>query len=95
MMQVSAPQAAKYLIRLPKTVKLIPKDFVGKDTGDFFNEKENIRVLKYTIRNKEYFLETNLFDTELFTLNILKEYYHERWESRKRRRILRRRHRSI
>ena len=36
--------------------------------------------MKYTINNKSYYLETNLVDKDLFTIDVLKEYYHERWE---------------
>ena len=35
---------------------------------------------EYTLENKSYYLKTNLLDCEKYTLPVLTEYYHERWE---------------
>ena len=69
----------KFLFRISKRLKIIPKGFEGQKTGDYINETLKIRVLKYSIGEKEFFMATNLLDQNKFTLETLKGYYHERW----------------
>ena len=67
-------------MRIPKSLKIIPEDTGSKETFDIYDNEENVRVLKYTLENKSYYLKTNLLDCEKYTLPVLTEYYHERWE---------------
>ena len=38
-----------------------------------------IRVIRYMINNKSYYLATNLFDDKEFTIDVLTQIYHYRW----------------
>jgi hypothetical protein len=38
-----------------------------------------IRIIKYTINEKEYYIGTNLFDKETFTKKYIEDIYHKRW----------------
>ena len=57
-----------YIIRLKKNLKLITN-----------NDNNKIRIVKYKIRNNEYYLATNLIDVNEFPDNKLSDLYHSRW----------------
>ena len=65
----------KYVCRIRDNSSLITKsvDSVQNCAGC------KTRIIKYKIGTKNYNLATNLFDTEEFTINRLKQIYHERW----------------
>ena len=44
------------------------------------NSNHDIRIVKYYIKDKLYCLATNLFDKNKFSIDILKMFYHKRWD---------------
>lgn len=67
----------KYVCRLRKNLKIIPDNLVQEKI--VYDEGTKIRIIKYVIDNTSYFLATNLFDTDEFTVNKLIQIYHYRW----------------
>lgn len=68
----------KYVCRLKEKINIV-KNLTANDYKTIYNQTP-IRVIKYTIDNKDYFLGTNLNDENEFSINILKTLYHERWK---------------
>jgi len=40
---------------------------------------DNVRIVNYEIDNKKYYIATNLFNTDTYSVEVLKQLYHERW----------------
>jgi len=68
-----------YIIRLKENLNIIQKN--NKD-DDYITKHKNIdiRVIRYKINNNNYYLGTNLFDTNIYDINKLKMLYHKRWD---------------
>ena len=76
------------IFRMKTTYKFVKK-FIKSDIDDKIyeikhkdtnNEVIKLRLVKYKINNKLYILGTTLLDDNLFTINILKELYSDRWD---------------
>ena len=69
----------KFIFRIKKNSNLINKS--NNDHINYIeynNRSYKIRVIKYIINNKAYYLGTNIFNTD-YTINIFKDIYHSRW----------------
>lgn len=66
----------KFVCRLRDNMNIVSSEFVDK-TVTYCNNQ--IRVIKYTINDKNYYLGTNLFDNKKYTVLTLKQLYHDRW----------------
>ena len=58
-------------------------DLLIDNTKDDFTTKmkngADIRIVKYAIDNKSYYMATNLIDAEHFPISYIKENYGHRW----------------
>ena len=43
--------------------------------------KFKIRIVKYTVIDTDYYIATNLYDRNEYTIDKLKQIYHDRWEA--------------
>ena len=66
----------KYVCRIKSNSTLITN---LNDSVQTYKDDCQTRVVVYNINKKSYYLATNLFDCVEFTINILKQLYHERW----------------
>jgi hypothetical protein len=74
-----------YIIRLRENLKIITKNFQGKekharieiniDGNDYI-----FKIIKYTINKKNYYLATNLMDRKKYSNDQLKKIYRQRWD---------------
>ena len=70
----------EFIFRIKKDSKFIDNkidDNIKEIKHD--NIKYRLRIVKYIINNNNYYLATNLFDKNEYSINILKNLYHERW----------------
>jgi len=68
----------KYVCRLKCNSTLLSDNENDVDyIRNYYQRK--VRIIKYKIEEKNYYLATNLFDSNEFTIDILKQIYHERW----------------
>ena len=53
--------------------------YISNDTDKIVISDDNVkmRIITYKIKNKTYYMATNVFD---YTLNIIKNIYHDRWK---------------
>jgi Transposase DDE domain len=76
----------KYIIKLPIHLNIITDNFTNdniNDVGidyDIDNTIIKLRIVKYRIENKSYYLITNLLDIVEFSVDILKQIYVKRWD---------------
>jgi hypothetical protein len=66
----------KYVCRIRDNSLCISKD--SNDEVVLYNGNK-MRVIRYTLKKKEYYLATNLFDSKEYPIIKLKELYHKRW----------------
>ena len=70
----------KFVFRIKKDSKLIDNkinDYVKEIEYDYIKYK--LRIIKYIINDNSYYLATNLFDENEYSIGILKDLYHKRW----------------
>lgn len=67
-----------FLCRLRDNSIIIPTNC--NDHVTYLDNGCKIRVIKYVIGKNSYYLGTNLFDTTEFSIEILKQLYHKRWD---------------
>ena len=65
----------KYLCRIRSNSLLVT------DNNDMIHmmSEHRCRIINYNIGNKKYYLTTNLFDTNEFTIPVLSQLYNKRW----------------
>ena len=71
----------KYICRIRQNTKII--DSVNEDVVSNINVNNNsipIRNINYMIGDTSYHIITNLFDIEEYTVNKIKQLYHNRWD---------------
>jgi len=66
-----------FVCRVRKNSKLIPTDSNDKIITN--EDGLKLRMITYTINDQQYYLTTNLMDREEYTINVLKQMYHNRW----------------
>jgi len=66
-----------YICRLRGNSKMIKPDSNDHIVKD--NNNNQIRIITYTINNNNYYLATNLLNTEEYTINTFMDLYHKRW----------------
>ena len=69
-----------YIIRMIKS-SLYVKDMINNDLDDAFYKVPNygiIRLVKYSVGGRDYYLSTNIFDKNI---DYFKMMYHKRWEN--------------
>jgi len=67
-----------YICRLAYTSSLIPSDSDDKIVETKKGDKR--RIITYEINSNKYYLATNLFDSETYSAETLKQLYHSRWD---------------
>lgn len=71
----------KYICRIRKNTKIINQyneDSVIKITIDGINI--NLRNINYNINDNRYFILSNLMDNKEYTVDKIKQFYHNRWD---------------
>jgi hypothetical protein len=71
-----------FICRLRKN--LIINENIDKNLTDYEIDYSSqilpkMRIIKYTINDKPYYIGTNLFDKETFTKKYIEDIYHKRW----------------
>ena len=71
----------KYICRIRQNTKIINNS--NEDMVTNININNNIipiRKINYTINNTSYHILTNLFDIKEYTVDKIKQFYHNRWD---------------
>ena len=68
-----------YIFSLKKNSTLIGSTDDTTIVYNYNNKIYKLRVVKYIIEDDDYYLLTNLMDTTEYSIQILKNMYHERW----------------
>ena len=72
-------QEIKYVCRIKENSSMITDKNDNILDVKVRNSIIKIRVIRYIINNKSYYLATNLFDDKEFTIDVLTRIYHYRW----------------
>jgi len=72
-------QEIKYVCRIKENSSMISDKNDNILDVKVRNSTIKIRVIRYIINNKSYYLATNLFDDKEFTIDVLTQIYHYRW----------------
>lgn len=71
----------KYVCRIKKNTNIIDKnneDMITKINID--NRTIKLRVTNYKINDTEYYIVSNLFNMNEYTIDKIKQFYHNRWD---------------
>jgi hypothetical protein len=69
----------KYVCRVKDNSSMISDKNDNIINVSVINSIIKIRVIRYMINNKSYYLATNLFDDKEFTIDVLTHIYHYSW----------------
>ena len=69
-----------FICRIKMNSLLIKKNKIDSVSKIFYNGTQfKIRIIKYSINNNDYYIASNLFDINEFSVDKIKQIYHDRW----------------
>ena len=69
----------KYIFRLPCNLNIVKNMCFSDDKIQYVDECK-LRTVKYKINGSVYYMATNLYDNNTYTVDVIKELYHMRWQ---------------
>lgn len=69
----------EFICRIKSNSSLIDHNKTDHMTTYKIDGNNNIRIITYTINNNNYYIATNLFDTDAYDIPKIKQLYFDRW----------------